>query len=141
MLEKSPDDPDRVVSAVLLVFDEGVSFWGNEDVWWVDLAATEWRVAVQALTQAPPPASMQSFSPAIARAFVAQALMAVVVSFMLISIYIWVRFGSVRYSLAALICLIHDVIIVVGMVALAVRVSVSALLFKVICGPLMVASM
>ncbi|MCH7791570.1 MAG: protein translocase subunit SecD, partial [Planctomycetes bacterium] len=119
VLEKSPDDPDRVTSAVLLVFDEGVSFWGNEDVWWVDLAATEWRVAVQALTQAPPPASMQSFSPAIARAFVAQALMAVVVSFMLISIYIWVRFGSVRYSLAALICLIHDVIIVVGMVALA----------------------
>src|SRR5690606_1713330 len=64
-------------------------------------------------------ASVDNFSPAIASTFRAQAIVAVVMSFMLITIYIWVRFGSVRYSLAALVTLLHDVMVVLGLIALA----------------------
>src|SRR5690606_32863289 len=64
-------------------------------------------------------ASVDNFSPAIASTFRAQAIVAVVMSFMLITIYIWVRFGSMRYSLAALVTLMHDVMVVLGLIALA----------------------
>jgi SecD/SecF fusion protein len=43
----------------------------------------------------------------------------VLLSFVLILIYIWARFGSVRYSLAAITALVHDVIIAIGLIALA----------------------
>ncbi|MEZ6317658.1 MAG: protein translocase subunit SecF [Phycisphaerales bacterium] len=46
-------------------------------------------------------------------------MVAVSLSFVLILIYIWVRFGSVRYSLAAIIALIHDVLTAIGLIALA----------------------
>jgi SecD/SecF fusion protein len=117
VLGVSPDDPGKVTSVVVLVADENVSFFDNESVWWVDVAGLEWRVITNALSQEPPLASLQNFSPAIAKSFEARAVVSVLVSFLLISIYIWVRFGAVRYSVAALACLIHDVIVVVGLVA------------------------
>lgn len=40
-------------------------------------------------------------------------------SLMLILIYIWVRFGSVRYSAAAIVALTHDVLVVIGLIAFA----------------------
>jgi SecD/SecF fusion protein len=45
-----------------------------------------------------------------------QALIAVVLSLFAIIAYIWVRFGSVRYGLAAIIALVHDVSITLGAV-------------------------
>jgi SecD/SecF fusion protein len=49
----------------------------------------------------------------------ANAIGAVILSLAGIMFYIWVRFGSLRYSLAAIAALCHDVIIVVGFLALS----------------------
>ncbi|HLP84937.1 MAG TPA: protein translocase subunit SecF, partial [Phycisphaerales bacterium] len=57
--------------------------------------------------------------PAIAATFTANAITATILSFIFIGIYIWVRFKTPRYSLAAVVALIHDVLVVVGLVALA----------------------
>ena len=46
------------------------------------------------------------------------AVVAVVLSLLGILCYIWIRFGSLRYSLAAIVALVHDVLITVGAVAL-----------------------
>ena len=45
------------------------------------------------------------------------AMLAVVLSWSAIVIYLWLRFGSIQWGFAAVICLVHDVSIVVGMVA------------------------
>ncbi|MFW6062490.1 MAG: protein translocase subunit SecF, partial [Planctomycetota bacterium] len=45
------------------------------------------------------------------------AAVAVVLSWLAIIAYLWFRFGSVRWGVAAVVCLIHDVVIVVGLVA------------------------
>jgi len=119
VLEGVPGDATLVRSAVVLVVDDTISFFENEDLWWADVAGLEWRLASSALRTQPALASLQSFSAAIAQTFTAQAIVAVLLSFLLISIYIWVRFGSMRYSLAALACLMHDVLAVVGLVAVA----------------------
>ncbi len=58
-----------------------------------------------------------NFDAAIAGETAQLAIVAVVLSWLAIVIYLWFRFGSVQWGLAAVICLIHDVIIVVGLVA------------------------
>ena len=110
---------DEVETLVILVWDQGVSFVQNEDAWEEELAAVEWDIAVEALGTVTTLASVQSFSSVIAEDFKNTAVVAVFLSLLLILIYIWVRFGSVRYSLAAIITLTHDVLCVIGLIALA----------------------
>lgn len=112
-------DDGSVRSAVLLTIDPQTSYFGDRDRWWQDVGQLEWRVLREALTTSTTLASVSNFSPAIAQEFRGRAIFAVVISFVLITIYIWVRFGSVRYSLVALVALAHDVIIALGMIAIA----------------------
>ncbi len=58
-----------------------------------------------------------NFDPAIAGEAAQLAIIAVVLSWAAIVVYLWLRFGSVQWGLAAVICLIHDVVIVIGLVA------------------------
>lgn len=111
--------PEAVRAAVILVWDEGVSYVQNEAVWQDELAMLEWSLAVDALGTATTIASVQNFSSLIAEDFKNTAVVAVFLSLLLILIYIWVRFGSVRYSTAAIITVVHDVLCVIGLIALA----------------------
>ncbi len=45
------------------------------------------------------------------------AIIAIILSCLAIVLYLWLRFGSLTWGLAAVTCLAHDVIIVVGLVA------------------------
>ncbi|MEO1007383.1 MAG: protein translocase subunit SecD [Planctomycetota bacterium] len=117
VLERHPDG--SVQAAVVLVVDQGVSYFADRDRWWQDVGQTEWTIVREALAVPTTLASVNSFSPAIAGSFRAKAAFAVVLSFVLITIYIWVRFGSVRYSVAAILTLLHDVLIALGLIAAA----------------------
>jgi SecD/SecF fusion protein len=108
-----------VKSAVIVVHDARLSVFEDEGRWRVGLAAEEWRIARDALTVPTVLAGFNSFSPAIAATFRAQAIVAIVLCFVLISIYVWVRFGSFRFSLAAVRPLVFDTLISIGMVAMA----------------------
>ena len=55
-----------------------------------------------------------TFLALVAAAFPIAAQVAVVVSLLGILLYIWVRFGSLRYAAAAILALTHDVIIALG---------------------------
>ena len=59
----------------------------------------------------------------IARDTQIQALVAVVASFLGIIAYVWIRFQNVAFGLAAVIALIHDVLIVVGAIAISQYVT------------------
>ena len=48
-----------------------------------------------------------------------QAVYALVTSWVLIIIYLWVRFQGVAFGLAAVIALIHDVLVMLGGIALS----------------------
>jgi len=109
---------DAVRMAVVLVSDPGLSYFDNAEVWRAALAEPEWDLVRSALTEVTTLASVQTFSPVIAERFKQTAVVSVLMSFLLILIYIWVRFGSVRYSGAAIACLLHDVLTVIGLIAL-----------------------
>ncbi len=58
-----------------------------------------------------------NFDAAIAGQTSQAAIMAMVLSWMAIIIYLWVRFGTLRWGLAAVVCLVHDSIIMLGLIA------------------------
>lgn len=111
--------PERVQTVVVLVVDDGIGFFDNEAAWRVDVENKEWRLLSEALAKPTTAASVQSFSSVIAEQFKGQAVVAVLLSLLLILLYIWVRFGSVRYSMAAIATLTHDVLTAIGLIALA----------------------
>ena len=49
----------------------------------------------------------------------ALAIVAILLSCIAIVVYLWLRFGSIQWGLAAVICLVHDVTIVIGLVAVS----------------------
>jgi SecD/SecF fusion protein len=117
VLERYEDGSVR--SAVLLTIDPNTSYFGDRDRWWQEVADVEWRIVREALTVPASLASVSNFSPAIAQEFRGRAIFAVVISFVLISIYMWVRFGSIKWSIVALLALAHDIVIILGMIAIS----------------------
>ncbi|MCA9288095.1 MAG: protein translocase subunit SecD, partial [Phycisphaerales bacterium] len=55
-----------VQQAVVLVADEDLSFFDDEDRWWSQLARTEWSLTSQALTDPTTLAQVENFSPQVA---------------------------------------------------------------------------
>lgn len=111
--------PEAIETAVIVVNDPTIDYFANAEVWQSEVAQREWELVSAALANSSDQLSVQSFSPAIAENFRATAFAAVMLSLMLILIYIWVRFGSVRYSAAAIVALTHDVLVVIGLIAFA----------------------
>lgn len=110
---------DAIETAVVLISDPAIGFLVNAKQWETELAGREWTLVREAFGQTTTLASVQSFSAAMAGTFRAKAVVSVVLSLMLILIYVWVRFGSVRYSMAAIVCVIHDCLICIGLIAMA----------------------
>lgn len=61
--------------------------------------------------------------PSVGRQSMNDALRALVLSLAAIVIYIWVRFGMPRFSIAAIIALLHDVSVTLGLVAASAWLS------------------
>jgi len=110
---------EAVEAGVILVRDPDAGFIADEGRWRVEVAQREWELTRAALTETTTFAGVQSFSPQVAATFRAQAIVAVILSFAGILAYVWFRFGSLRYSLAAIVAIVHDVLAVVGLIAVA----------------------
>ena len=66
---------------------------------------------------------LSNFDPEKAESTTWIAIVVVILSWTAIVAYLWLRFGSVQWGLAAVICLVHDVVIVVGMIAASAWIS------------------
>ncbi len=110
---------NAVESAALLVKDDALSYLNDQASWAANLKVPTWRMVTDALGQATSSASVESFSSSVASTFQARAVAAVVLSAILITIYIWIRFASARYSMAAIATSLHDSLVAVGLIAVA----------------------
>ncbi len=108
---------DRVTSAVFIANDRSLSVFADAARWRIEVAQRHERVVRDALEQGATLSGVQSFSPAIAADFAAKAAVAIVLSLIGITIYVWVRFGSILYSLGAVVADMHDAIVAVGLIA------------------------
>ncbi len=109
---------DAATAVAVLVRDPAISQF-DQGRWNAELRDPEWSMIRTGLTETSSRLSSQSFSSEIASTFRGQAIVAIVLSFILIMIYVWARFGSIRYSLACVVPVLHDAIAAVGLIAMA----------------------
>ncbi|MEM7625205.1 MAG: protein translocase subunit SecD [Planctomycetota bacterium] len=82
------------------------------------LAATGWDLVRDALQRDTSLASVSNFSSQVSGTMKQQAIVAMALSLLAVVAYIWLRFGSLRYGLAAIAALVHDVCITLGILAI-----------------------
>ena len=70
---------------------------------------------------------VSQIDPSVGQKSMNDAMVAIVLSLAAIIIYIWVRFGNVWFSLAAVAALVHDVSIALGMVAASAWLSTTSI--------------
>jgi SecD/SecF fusion protein len=117
-LTRSADNPSLFASAVVVSRDANVSYFESPENWEV-MAQTEWSLVRDALSRDKSLSSVSNFTPTVARTIQQQAIVALLLSFIAIIAYIWFRFGSLRFGLAATVALVHDVSIAMGFIALS----------------------
>jgi SecD/SecF fusion protein len=122
----APQGLQRAV-AVLVSDSELNSFEVDLEVWDRDLAAQEWQLVRQALTQQASLDQVSSFSPIVAENLAATAVVAVILSLIGMLAYIWVRFGSFRFSTAAVVSLTFNVVICLGFLAISIPLAKTGL--------------
>ena len=130
-----PMEPGRLVeSFVYLSVEPEAGFRQlTEDEWtlFVEnetdkvLAATTLETSLPRVTQ---------INPSVGAEAKTRALIAIVLSLFAIVAYIWVRFGNVRYGLAAIIALVHDVCITLGAVTACTYIAATPLGEKLLIG-------
>jgi len=110
-------DPNQPVNSFVYVStDEEAGFRElSEDEWtrFVENEKAKVLAATKLETSLP---RVRQFDPSVGREQKQRALIAIVLSLFAIVTYIWIRFGNVRYGIAAITALVHDVCITLGAV-------------------------
>ncbi|XAL98663.1 protein translocase subunit SecD [Phycisphaeraceae bacterium D3-23] len=96
-------------------YDTSIADFNNAE----GLAATEMKLIDQALQRDSSFSDVTVFNSQVSGTMKQTAMVAMLLSLLAVVVYIWVRFGSFRYGLAAIVALIHDVSITLGLIALA----------------------
>jgi SecD/SecF fusion protein len=115
-LEPDPSDPTRFMSLVVVSRDAAEGAGGTESGH-EELASSEWNLVRTALTREQSFSKVSRFTPVVARTLTYNAIVSLGLGLLGILAYIWVRFGSLRYGLAAVVAVFHDVTIVLGIIA------------------------
>ena len=120
---KTVDGQERATfsSVVTLVSDHDTDYLANPGTFNdpAGLAATEWDVVRAGLGDSGSLASVTQFSSQVSATMRDSAIVAMLLSLLAVVIYIWFRFGSLRYGMAAIAALVHDVTITLGALALS----------------------
>lgn len=117
---KAGDPSAGYTSVAVLVRDPEIDGRKVElDYWDQRLAGPEWKLVSEAFRQESSLDQVSSFSSAVARTLAAQAWVAIALSVIGIMAYVWFRFSSLRYSVAALTATAHDVIVALAALALS----------------------
>ncbi|MEM7682597.1 MAG: protein translocase subunit SecD [Planctomycetota bacterium] len=83
------------------------------------LADTEWSMLRDAMGSASSLKGVTRFSSQISGTMRNQAIVAMLLSLLAVVVYIWFRFGSFRYGFAAIVALVHDVSLALGLLAVS----------------------
>ncbi len=119
--EEDADGNIGVTRAVILVNDPRFNSSGADTrtTWLNNFAASEWKLIRAALVDKQTFSKVTNFTPTAAETIRDNAIVALILSVLAIVAYIWFRFGSIRYGLAAIVALVHDVSIALGVIALS----------------------
>lgn len=128
------DAGQAVKSFVYISADPEASFRQLSDEEWSqfsDNAKTKVLAATQLETSLP---RVTQISPSVGQEAKTKALIAIILSLAALLIYIWVRFGNMRYGLGTVVTLAHDTCVTVGAVAGCTYLAHTAIGEKLLIG-------
>jgi len=99
--------------------DESLTYEDDSNLWVDAVARPELELVEAALSSEKSFSKVVQFAPQIAGQTQNRAMFALVLSMVVIAIYVWMRFGNRDFGLAALVALVHDVTITLGLIALS----------------------
>ncbi|UCE49492.1 MAG: protein translocase subunit SecD [Phycisphaerales bacterium] len=110
-------DPNQSVKSFVYVSAEAdAGFREPTEDQWNRFVANEEAKVMAATKMASSLPRVRQFDPAVGDEQKTRALIAIILSLFAIVTYIWIRFGDVRYGIAAITALVHDVCITLGAV-------------------------
>ena len=77
---------------------------------------------------------VRQFDPSVGEEAKTRALIAIILSLFAIVAYIWVRFGNVRYGIAAIVALVHDVCITLGAITACTYIAATPIGERLLIG-------
>ncbi len=132
---------DLYTSVAVLTRDPVLNYFENPENWEHQLASVEWNVMRQAMISSQSLSKLSNFSPAVAETLAASAITSMLLAVFFIVAYVWIRFGTLRYGLAAIATVVHDVIVAMGFVALSPYIAGFALVEPFYINMTMIAAM
>ncbi|MCK5114786.1 MAG: protein translocase subunit SecF [Phycisphaerae bacterium] len=125
----APDNAqaENLTGIELAIVSQELIYGGTGDQEWADFVNNETLRFSDTLKLQSSFTRVTQIDPSVGGKSRNEALVAIVFSLLAIVIYIWVRFGNVRFSLAAVAALVHDVSIAMGMVAASYWISQTAI--------------
>ncbi len=112
------DEKGRPLYAALVIatVDPDVRYADNPEAWYSGFAQQELQLAQTALQTEQSLRKVMQFKPQIAARATQQAIMAVVLSSLMIIAYVWIRFGKLSFGVGGVVALVHDVLVALAMV-------------------------
>ncbi len=114
-----PDDKIKYTRVAVVVTDPNYLYDEDPKLWRSGLVEPELNLLQEALSRTSELQKVTQFAAQVAEQARNAAFLALIVAFGAIIMYLWVRFGTPRHGVAAIIALLHDVTIAVAFVMLA----------------------
>jgi SecD/SecF fusion protein len=102
----------------MVAVDESVPSYEDRNRWADVLAKPELDLASRALQSEKSLRKVVQFAPVVAATARNQAFQAILLSFAAIAVYVWFRFGTLQFGLAAVVALVHDVAVPLALLSL-----------------------
>ena len=122
-LSSLSEDQVRYTRVAVVVVDPNALYEDDEGVWQTSLAGPELSLLKESLGRATELQKVTQFAAQVASQAKLSATMALIIAFGAIIMYLWIRFGTPRHGIAAVIALLHDVTVCMAFVTLASLVS------------------
>ncbi|HEY7119328.1 MAG TPA: protein translocase subunit SecD [Tepidisphaeraceae bacterium] len=111
------DAPTR--TAAVLVSNKNFDYSKNEADWREKLAGPAWKLVNEGIGREASLQKVSNFDPQVAGDTQRAAIFATLGSIVAIMIWIWLRFGDMKYGTATVVAMIHDTVMVVGAIGLS----------------------
>jgi SecD/SecF fusion protein len=114
-------DPETApyTSVIVVTGDPDIRHGDDPQAWLTGLVEPELHLVRSALSNEQSLRKVMQFKPQIASAATEQAALALVLSWIMITGYIWIRFGRFAYGLAGVLALVHDVLMALAFIGFA----------------------
>jgi len=115
-LVKTPENQIKYTKVAMVVADPSALYDEDENLWKTSLVNPEMKLLQESLLRKGELQKVTQFAGQVADQAKVAAILAMLVSFGAITMYLWIRFGTIRHGFAANVATIHDILASLGFI-------------------------